>query len=500
MLKRRDWLHLHGKSGGASSSDDETDESSSESQGEGTEDSDDAADGEAAESDDRSDELGRSQYSSDDAGNDEGDDDYNARPRKRLARSFDDISDPDEDEEGNSQDEDVAADGITADHVIKAWTSDDPEVNNFKGIALRCICCNVMLLNRAIYLSHVASKKHQKRLKRRPDGAPEPIQLASEVSRHKEEETETHMERLERIARLAMANHGPSTAAATGRAKSGSQGAKEAEPVPKQAAAAVDGTSARQEAKGRAAKLPVPTSNRDGDAFLADGEDSQSDGEDPDLATGTRTGMAGGCVGSIGGDGGTRKRKRHGNKMGKRERQALKAAIAAGEVPPGTKPVMERSRKKGKGKKGKAPEHLAHGQRQQHGLAAEKRSKDTTAAVGDTVAKKQQQQGGQTKEKKDKKPNQAEGLAAASPSAVAAVAAAAVTKPGSGKPGGKARPGSYDTTRGAGKDATVAALGKTHKDSAAAGAKAAAGKVSVAAASKNEKSATKKVLGTGRKG
>ncbi|GIL72032.1 hypothetical protein Vretifemale_2447, partial [Volvox reticuliferus] len=59
--------------------------------------------------------------------------------------------------------------------------------------------------------------------------------------------------------------------------------------------------------------------------LLADGEDSQSDGEDPDLATGTRTGMAGGCVGSIGGNGGTRKRKRHGNKMGKRERPLVPA-------------------------------------------------------------------------------------------------------------------------------------------------------------------------------
>ncbi|GLI64080.1 hypothetical protein VaNZ11_007247 [Volvox africanus] len=503
MLKRRDWLHLHGKSGGASSSDDETDKSSSESQGEGTEDIDDAADGEAVESDDASGEMGRSTYSSD-----EGDDEDDGRPCKRLARSFDDISDPDEDEQGDSEDDDVAADGITADHVMKAWSSNDPEVNGFKGIALRCVSCNVMLLNRAVYLSHVASKKHLSRLKlQKPGGAPEAIQLASEVSRHKEEETETHAERLERISRLAMA--GPPTAAAKARVKLGSQGVKAAEPTPQQTAAALKGASAGKEAKGQAAKHPHPATRGDDDDSLPNGEDSQADGEDPVLVAGRRTKLkahvtstgatkaGGGISGGVGEDSGKRKRKRHGNKMGKRERLALKAAIAAGEVPPGTKPVVERSGKKGKERKrGKGPEQLVQGQQQhQPGPAAEKRPNDAKAVVRNIVAKQQQQQqqkqqDGQTKEKKDKRLKHAGGLPAASAAAVAGTAAAvAVASAGSGpgKASGQTGPGPNHTSWGEGKDAAVATGGKTHK-------------ASKGAAARNGKKAALGVMGTGRKG
>lgn len=51
------------------------------------------------------------------------DSDDDGPPRKRFARSFDDISDPDEDEEDDEgaagEDEDVSGDGITAEHVVK---------------------------------------------------------------------------------------------------------------------------------------------------------------------------------------------------------------------------------------------------------------------------------------------------------------------------------------------------------------------------------------------
>lgn len=77
------------------------------------------ADGEAADTD-ASDEGADSEGLSGDIehGNVNSIDDDDDRPRKRMARSFDDISDPDEDEEASEED-DVSANGITADHVVK---------------------------------------------------------------------------------------------------------------------------------------------------------------------------------------------------------------------------------------------------------------------------------------------------------------------------------------------------------------------------------------------
>lgn len=92
-------------------------------------------------------------------------------------------------------------DGPTAEEVIKAWMSEDPSVNGFKGIPLRCMPCKALILNSVTYLQHLQSKGHMKKVKNVSDPGGF-MQLAS-GSNEPQEEEETHGERLARIKSLA---------------------------------------------------------------------------------------------------------------------------------------------------------------------------------------------------------------------------------------------------------------------------------------------------------
>lgn len=98
--------------------------------------------------------------------------------------------------EERSEEEEESSEEPTVEDVIKAWSSDDVVAQGFKGIPLRCIPCKVLLLNRDTYLQHLASKGHQKKIKRVSEPS-EAIQLASGSNEAREEE-ETHGERLAR--------------------------------------------------------------------------------------------------------------------------------------------------------------------------------------------------------------------------------------------------------------------------------------------------------------
>jgi hypothetical protein len=104
-------------------------------------------------------------------------------------------------QERSEEAESDESEGPTADDVIKAWTSEDPAANSFKGIPLRCIPCKALILNRVTYLQHLQSKGHVKKVKSACDPK-EVMQLAS-GSNEPQEEEETHGERLARIKSLA---------------------------------------------------------------------------------------------------------------------------------------------------------------------------------------------------------------------------------------------------------------------------------------------------------
>jgi hypothetical protein len=124
MLKRIDWLHLKGQRGGGSDSDssgDDSDEDSAPEDRPGVVARARPSGRFTAEQDiDSGDVSDEAEEGEEDSLGDTEDGDSDEPPAKRLARSFDDISDPDEDEEdGHSDEGDVSADDITADHVVQ---------------------------------------------------------------------------------------------------------------------------------------------------------------------------------------------------------------------------------------------------------------------------------------------------------------------------------------------------------------------------------------------
>lgn len=162
MLKRRDWLHVHGKTGGGTDSDSD----SAESSGAGEE-------PEATSSDDGSDVEAGQVESPHGVQNTES-------------------SDAEEDEDEGS---------IAVLETIKeSWSSATPQIS--KGLALRCCACGTLLLNAVAYRQHTASKRHKAKVRLLPDGE-DGIQFATDFQAEPAEAEETHAERLARIRALA---------------------------------------------------------------------------------------------------------------------------------------------------------------------------------------------------------------------------------------------------------------------------------------------------------
>lgn len=84
-----------------------------------------------------------------------------------------------------------------------------------QGLPLRCVMCSVLMVNRAAYISHVGSKKHCNKLKRWPEGAFDPVRLASEAPPPRGGGSEVGQEWLDiDCPRLARSRGGPVIAGA----------------------------------------------------------------------------------------------------------------------------------------------------------------------------------------------------------------------------------------------------------------------------------------------
>uniref|UniRef100_A0A7S0VD37 U1-type domain-containing protein n=1 Tax=Polytomella parva TaxID=51329 RepID=A0A7S0VD37_9CHLO len=190
MFKRRDWKYVNQRSGQDIDSDSDSDSDSEASDG-----SQEVKERLISESESEK----TSSENESDQDNDNQNESEEGSEEETFARTFDDFSDPDDDDEGTALD------------VIKAWESDDPLASKFKGIPLRCVACKSLLLNNIAYKQHVSSKKHLTKSKSwmaeqtrfRKGKTPATCILVAAVcdadGSLKVEDAETHEERASRI-------------------------------------------------------------------------------------------------------------------------------------------------------------------------------------------------------------------------------------------------------------------------------------------------------------